>query len=108
MEDVLDPPGRWHIPVLLMNAFRNVPFAQIVMSISFVAPKQAFWCKPPEGIDKDAWIASYQGGDYQCGLPPNFTRDHGLGGGLCTEWEFDTSEYSRTVLQEVGSPFFFF
>ncbi|OQR72597.1 solute carrier family 22 member 5-like [Tropilaelaps mercedesae] len=95
MEDLLDPPGRWHAPVLIVNAFRNVVFAHIVMSISFVAPKQDYWCKPPDGMDKDTWIASYQGHDHKCGLPPNSTQ-----GSVCTEWEFDTSEYSRTILQE--------
>lgn len=111
MECVVEKVGPWHIPVFLLSLTGSIPYGLFVMSLSFMAPKMNYWCKPPEGINDTHWIELNEGVDLQCEVRSTLLTNHsGSASALsnvtqthrCDEWEYDHSVHTRTLIEEVS------
>ncbi|XP_028968678.1 organic cation transporter protein [Galendromus occidentalis] len=97
MEEFLGKTGKWHWPVLIMNAYVAVPHAWFVMAPSFSEPnKLQYWCAPPENVTLHQWRLDNQDLSLNC-----TARYDGIVT-KCSQWEFDTSEVYRPLQMDFG------
>ncbi|XP_064457462.1 organic cation transporter protein-like isoform X1 [Ornithodoros turicata] len=124
MWSILEKIGPWHIPVLLFCAMRGFPAAQFIMGLTFMAPAhQDHWCAPPAqfaNLSRELWwnysipfepteegslarsrCTVYQReADFILSEPVVPDNGTSIQKEPCSEWEYDTSFHSRTVLSE--------
>ncbi|XP_003745041.1 organic cation transporter protein [Galendromus occidentalis] len=94
MERVLDKLGPWHIPVVLLALTSSIPYGFFVMSLSYMAPRMSYWCKPPPNINDSLWMKLNEGVDLRC----EFWKDNSTQ--KCHEWEYDHTEHESTLLEQ--------
>ncbi|XP_022664170.1 organic cation transporter protein-like isoform X2 [Varroa jacobsoni] len=94
MDDFLEKRGRWHWAVLALNAYAAVPHAWFVMAPSFMAPtKQNYTCfmMNSSNLSYSEAAAIESGLDNRCYLNVTGVVEK------CTDWQFDTHEFKRTL-----------
>lgn len=96
MERILDKLGAWHIPVFILALTGSMPYGLFVMSLSYMAPKMTYWCKPPSNINDSLWFKLNEGVEIKCQFWKNNSTHK------CHEWEYDHSEHQRTLIEQVS------
>ena len=97
MERILDKLGPWHIPVVTLALTNGMPYGLFVMSLSFMAPKMNYWCKPPPNINDSLWLELNEGVDIRC----EYWKDNATQ--KCNEWEYDHTVHQSTLIEQVSS-----
>lgn len=111
MEKVIEKVGPWHIPVFLLSLTGSLPYAMFVMSLSFMAPKMDYWCKPPPGINTSHWIEMNSGVKLSCETLSTSHTNQSVSTNAsnvpitekCNEWEYDHTVHTRTLVEEVST-----
>lgn len=104
MDDFLEKRGRWHWAVLALNAYAAVPHAWFVMAPSFMAPtKQNYTCfmTNSSNLSYSEAAAIESGLDNRCYLNVTGVVEK------CTDWQFDTHEFKRTLQMDVSNVYLY-
>ncbi|XP_015907483.2 organic cation transporter protein-like [Parasteatoda tepidariorum] len=111
--DVVGGNGLWQKFIFLVVIFYAIPSCTHNLSMSFLAPNLEHWCARPDGINwtVEEWTSvGLPEDDKRCSRYKeiNFTHPYDENGTIqrseeivsCDAWEYDTSFYTNTVLNQ--------
>lgn len=94
MDEIFKTAGPWQRSIFILSLLGHMPYGMFVMSMSFMAPKLDYWCKPR--MNDSIELHPHPEFEGRC----EYQEDNQTL--KCTKWEYDHTMHHRTLIEEVG------